>query len=94
MNITTSHAQIMVKDITGSCGANVNTLVSGYVADLQLWGDAMYIARRKGDTCLHIIIAPSDRWVSDIEADDFEIIGKLSDLANEKRINPHPNDDQ
>ena len=82
MNITTSHAQIAVKDSETSCGANVNRRVSGHVADLHFWGDAIWLARRKGEVGLHLMIAPSDRWKGDIEAEDFEILGKLSDLAN------------
>lgn len=82
MDITTSHAQIIAKDSEKSCGANVNSRVSGYVADLHFWGDAVYLARRIGESGLHLMIAPSERWKGDIEAEGFEIIGKLSDLAN------------
>ena len=89
MNITTSHAQIVAKDSEKSCGANVNSRVSGYVADLHLWGDAVYVARRIGESGLHLMIAPSERWKGDIEAEGFEIVGKLSDLAN-NQDHPHP----
>lgn len=82
MDITTSHAQIVAKDSEKSCGANINSRVSGYVADLHFWGDAVYVARRIGESGLHLMIAPSDRWKGDIEAEGFEVIGKLSDLAN------------
>lgn len=80
MDITSTHVQIDVKDSEGSCGANINSRVSGYIADIQFWGDSIWVARRQGDTGLHILIAPSDRWVGDIESDDFEIIDKLSNL--------------
>ena len=85
MNITTTHAQITVADSEGSCGANINRRASGYVADLHFWGDSVYVARRKGEPGLHVMIAPSDKWKRDIEAEDFEIIGKLSDLVMECR---------
>jgi len=81
MDIITSHAQIKVKDSETSCGANINRCVNGYVADLQFWGDSIWIARRKGESGLHLMIAPSDRWRGDIEDEAFEIIGRLSDLA-------------
>ena len=83
MDIITSHAQIIAKDSEKSCGANINSRVSGYVADLYFWGGAVYVARRIGESGLHLMIAPSDRWRGDIEAEGFEIIGKLSDLAND-----------
>jgi hypothetical protein len=82
MDIATSHAQIVVKDSKGSCGAHINQRVSGYVADLHFWGDAIYVARRSGSPALHLMIAPGEHWLGDIEADGFEVLGKLSDLAD------------
>ena len=82
MEITTHSAQIKVSDSRGSCGTNINRLCSGYVADLQLWGDAVYLARRTGEGALHILIAPAANWKDDIRDEGFEIIGKLSRLAN------------
>jgi len=82
MNITTSSVQITTKDSEKSCGANVHRCVGGYVADLHFWGDGVYVARRIGEPGLRLMIAPSERWRGDIEAEGFEIIGKLSDLAN------------
>jgi hypothetical protein len=82
MNIETTHAQINVKDSEGIAGANINRRASGYVADIHFWGKAIYVARRKGDDSLHILIAPSERWKEDIEAEEFEILGKLSDFPN------------
>lgn len=88
MDITTSHAQIIVKGPNGSCGANINRRVAGHVADLHFWGDAVYVTRRTRESGLHLMIAPSERWEGDIEAEGFEIIGKLSDLANDQAL-PH-----
>lgn len=82
MNITTSSVQVLVDDSESSCGVNINRRVSGYVADLHLWGDAVYLAKREGSPGTHILIAPSDKWEGDIADSGFEIIGKLSDLSN------------
>ena len=81
MEITTAHAHIIAKDSEKACGVNVNSCVSGYVADLHFWGDAVYVARRTGESGLHLVIAPSDKWKSDIKAEGFEILGELSDLV-------------
>ena len=82
MEITTHSAQIRADDNQGSCGANINRICSEYVADLHFWGKAVYAATLPGDTAIHILIAPSEKWKKDIEAEGFTIIGKLSDIAN------------
>lgn len=82
MEITTHSSQIVVSENGGSGGANVSSCVSGYIADLHFWGDAAYLARRPGESGLHIMIAPSAKWTDEIRAAGFEIIGKLSNLAN------------
>lgn len=88
MQITTHSAQIEVRDSEGSCGANINRRASGYVAELHFWGDQVYLARRKGDAGLRILIMPREEWKRDLEAEDFEFIGKLSDIANAKSSYP------
>ena len=88
MNIATSYAQIIVKDSDGLCGANISSIASGYVSDLYFWGKTVYVARRTGESLLHIIIAPSDCWMDDIKAEGFEVIGKLSDLVNAIAMTP------
>jgi|GEM_PF-3313904 len=80
MNITSHSAQITASDSEGSCGVNINSRVGGYVADLEFWGKAVFVARRKGDAGLHILVAPGNRWLSDIEKEGFEIIGKLTEF--------------
>jgi hypothetical protein len=87
MEITTHSAQIRVSDSEGSSGTNLHRRCSGYVADLQTWGDSIYLARRPGESGLHILIAPSAKWKDDIRAEGFEIVGKLSRLANTP-VNP------
>jgi hypothetical protein len=84
MEITTYSAQIRADDSQGSCGANINRICSAYVADLHFWGKAVYAATLPGDTTIHILIAPSEEWKKDIEDEGFTIIGKLSDIANDK----------
>jgi len=83
MEITTSSAQIRVSDSEGSCGADINRRASGYVAELRFWGDQVYLARRKGDAGLRILIMPREEWKRDLELEDFEIIGKLSDISSQ-----------
>lgn len=82
MEITTSRAQISVKDNLNSGGVSVNSIVSGFVVDLYLWNDSVWVARRKGSNDLHLMIAPSDNWRESIENEGFEIIGKLSDMVS------------
>jgi len=82
MEIITHSAQIRVSDSEGSCGANINRRSSGHVAELHFWGDQVYLARRKGDPSPRILIMPREEWKRDLESEDFEIIGKLSDIAN------------
>jgi hypothetical protein len=82
MEITTYSAQVKVQDRDGSCGVNINRSKNCYMANLQFWGDAVYLARRAGESGVHIIIVPSAKWKEDIRAEGFEIIGKLSRLAN------------
>ena len=82
MKIETTHVQIKVKDSDGAAGANIKRRAFGYVADINVWGKSVYVARRKGDDLLHILIAPSERWTEDIKAEGFQILGKLSDFPN------------
>lgn len=82
MEITTHSAQIKINDSEGSCGANINRRSGGYVAELQFWGDQVYLARHAGDSVLRIFIMPREEWKHDLESEGFEFIGKLSDLAN------------
>lgn len=85
MEITTHSANIKVSDSEGSCGANINQRSSGYVAEIHFWGNAVYLASRKGDAGLRVLIAPREDWKGDLEEDGFEIIGKLSDIANTQK---------
>jgi hypothetical protein len=90
MEIITHSAQIRVSDGKGSCGANINRRSSGHVAELHFWGDQVYLARRKGDPSPRILIMPREEWKRDLESEDFEIIGKLSDIANDQgEARPH-----
>ena len=88
MEITTHSAQIRAADNQGSCGAHINRRCSSYVADLYFWGEAVYAATLPGDTAIHILIAPSEEWKKDIEAEGFTIIGKLSELSTPRPAAP------
>jgi len=81
MDIISSHAQVIVKNNKVSSGVNIGSALSGYAAVLNFWGHGAYLARVKGYSDLHILILPSDEWESDIKAEGFEIIGRLSDLV-------------
>jgi hypothetical protein len=84
MEITTHAAHIRADDNQGSCGAHINRICSAYVADLHFWGNAVYAATLPGDTAIHILIAPSEKWKQDIEYEGFTIIGKLSELSTQR----------
>lgn len=86
MKIGTSDAYITVEDSVGSGGANVTGRIHGYVADLHFWGSAIYVARRRNESDLHIIIAPSEHWMQSLADEGFEIIGKLSDLIKKESM--------
>lgn len=90
MNIITNSAQIHVQTSGATSGANINSLCSGNVADIHLWGKFIYVARRTGDTATHILISPDERWEKDIEQEGLTIIGELSDSV-EEGIKKHEN---
>jgi hypothetical protein len=94
MEITTHSAQIRADDNQGSCGANINRICSAYVADLHFWGKAVYAATLPGDTAIHILIAPSEKWKKDIEYEGFTIIGKLSELSTPRPAAPGREEEQ
>ncbi len=82
MDIISSNAQVLIKDSKGSSGVNIWSALGGYAAVLNFWGQDAYLARFKSQNDLKILILPNDKWENDAKTEGFEIIGKISDLAN------------
>ena len=84
MKIESSSAQINVSDNDSSGGVNINNTLSGYAADMYFWGGAAYLCKRKDDPFLRVVMVPSAKWLQDVKDDGYEVIGLLSDLANDQ----------
>jgi hypothetical protein len=82
MKIESNSAQINVRDNDSQGGVNINHALSGYAADMYFWGGAAYLCKRKDDPFLHVLMAPSAKWLQDVRDEGYEVIGLLSDLAN------------
>jgi hypothetical protein len=85
LKITSYSSQVEVSDCESFGGVNINPCAFSCVADLNFWGQAIYVAKRPGDHLPHILIAPSEKWVSDIRKEGFEIVGKLFDLIDQNK---------
>ncbi len=81
MTIESNSCQILVRDSAGQAGVNVNRAASGYVADLYFWGGTAYLATRADDPFIHVLVAPSERWLQDLRDESWIIVGTLKDLA-------------
>lgn len=92
MTIESSNAQIRVEDSQAHAGVNVNRTASGYGADLSFWGGENYLAKRKDDPFMHVLVVPSARWLQDLKDEGWEIIGRLSDLLAQAVIDRENHD--
>ncbi len=81
MGTITNKTQISVCDNEGSSGLNAQIILNGYAADLFLWGHSPYLARKKDEWSLRIVLVPNEAYEKTLQDDDYEIIGKLSDIV-------------
>jgi len=83
MNITSTGAQVEVRDNTDSTYINIHRCVNGYGAEFWAHKSApIYLVRKVGedDTWMRLVMVPSDKWLGDMRDAGYEIVGKLSDL--------------